>query len=453
MESNTTLALGKLAAILSVASTSAARTLMAQEIPSTTPPTEQPAANDVSGVPGGQPEGSPDANNHPGNPRTASAGGSEQKLPDHAGLFPMGPTSLIVPPVKSFEKWMSENLRLDLGFRASWGFQQASAGPGERTAASQDYRAYGTFHLFNWEEDKKGWAGNIYARFEYRAEMFTKIPPYELNTQIGSLVTTTYGQDEHSPALVQLYYEQFLFDGGLRLRLGKIDPDDYFNLGRFADDYRYFNNTLFSAFPSANHPSGGLGWNAQWYITPEWTLTGGMSDVRGRKVTSGFETIDEGRFLSAVDVTYSPTIPGWGRGNYRLGFEHRDSFPDENRPQDNSVYLNIDQEIVRDIAPFIRFGYGTGNSTGVEFTFSVGLGIDNPFNRPGDAFGIGFGFLTPDDDIDSDRDFEYSAEMFYRLQLTHAMQWMIGGQLIFEPINAPDDDTIGIFEMRLVIDF
>src|SRR5262249_41482649 len=158
------------------------------------------------------------------------------------------------------------------------------------------------------------------------------------NTQIGALAPTTYGQDEHAFALVQLYYEQFLLNGALRLRVGKLDPDDYFNLGRFADDYRYFDSTVFSDFPASNHPSGGLGWKAQWYITPEWTLTGGMTDVRGKKTTSGFETVDEGRFISAIDVTYSPKICGL-QGNYRVGFEHRDSFPDENRPQDNSLYI------------------------------------------------------------------------------------------------------------------
>lgn len=388
-----------------------------------------------------------------GHPSEASAGGTERRLPERAGLLPMGPLSLIEPPIRNLQAWTSESLRLDLGLRAAFGFQQATGGPGERTAASQDYRVYGTFHLFNWEEDKKGWAGNVYARFEYRDKMFTDITPFELNTQIGTLHTTTYGQDEHAPALVQLYYEQFAFDGALRLRAGKLDPDDYFNLGRFADDYRYFNNTLFSAFPASNHPSGGLGWNAQWYISPEWTVTGGMTDVRGRKTTSGFETVDEGRFFSAIDVTYSPTIPGLGKGNYRVGFEHRASFPDEDRPQDNSLYVNIDQEIVRDIAPFVRWGYGTGNSTGVEHAFSVGLGIDNAFGRPGDAFGIGFGFDTASDPAPGGREIEYAGETFYRFQLTSVMQWMIGGQLILHPINEPDDDVVGIFQMRLVIDF
>jgi hypothetical protein len=423
------------------------RTAVAQENP---PPTPSPPA---PGAPSSAPSAQPVESEYTGRPGQTSAGGSERKLPPDPGLFPGGPMSILVPPIEDFEKWTSENLRLDLGFRAAFGFQQASAGPGERTAASQDYRIYGTFHLFNWEEENKGWAGNIYTRFEYRAEMFTKITPFQINTQIGTLVPTTYGFDEHVPAIVQLYYEQFLFDGGLRLRGGKLDPDDYFNLGRFADDYRYFYNTLFSDFPASNHPSGGLGWNAQWYITPEWTLTGGMTDVRGKKTTSGFETVDEGRFLSAIDVTYSPTIPGLGKGNYRVGFEHRDSFPDENRPQDNSYYINIDQEIAKDIAPFIRWGHGTGNSTGVEDAFSVGLGIDNPFDRRGDAFGFGFGFDTASNPAPGGRDTEYVNEVFYRFQLTRAMQWMVGGQLIFDPINAPGDKALGIFEMRLVIDF
>jgi len=388
-----------------------------------------------------------------GHPSAVSVGGTEYKVPDRIGLFPWSPLNWIDKPVSDAEDWLSEKARLDLGFRLAWFFQQASGGPGERTAAAQDYRIYGTFHAFNFEEDKKGWAGNVYFRAEYRDKMFTDITPYELNTQIGTLFTTSYGQDEHDFAMVQLYYEQFLFDGAFRLRVGKLDPDDYFNLGRFADDYRYFDNTLFSAFPASNHPSGGLGWNGQWYISPEWTITAGMTDVRGRKAWPGWETVNEGRFISAVDVTFSPKVPGLGQGNYRIGFEHRDAFPDENRPQDNSFYFNIDQEIAKDIAPFLRFGYGTGNSTGVEFAVSIGLGIDNCFNRPGDAFGVGIGFDTPPDDADTERDIEYAAEVFYRFQLTRAMQFTVGQQVIIQPVNAPEDDLVGVFELRLVIDF
>jgi hypothetical protein len=408
----------------------------------------------VSGTPSVDAPSGKEHQPYQGLPTQASAGGSEKNAQgDQAGLFSWSPLTIIEPPVKEFEDWASENARLDLGFRLAWFFQQASGGEGERNGAAQDYRIYGTFHLLNWEEDKKGWAGNVYARMEYRDKMFTDIPPYDLNTQIGTLFTTTYGQDEHALALVQIYYEQFLFDGALRLRAGKLDPDDYFNLGRWADDYRYFDNTLFSAFPASNHPSGGLGWNAQWYISPEWTLTGGMTDVRGKKTWPGWETVNDGKFISAVDVTFSPTIDGLGKGNYRVGFEHRDSFPNENRPQDNSLYFNIDQEVAKDIAPFIRFGYGTGNSTGVEYAFSGGIGVDNAFDRPGDAAGIGFGFDTPDDSNTSTRDIEYAGELFYRFQLTHAIQWTVGGQLILDPVNKPDDDVVGLFEMRIVIDF
>jgi carbohydrate-selective porin (OprB family) len=390
---------------------------------------------------------------NPGSPRYASAGGSERKLPEHAGLFPWSPLSIIEPPVKDFEGWMSKNARLDLGFRLSYGFQQADGGPGERTAASQDYRIHGTFHAFNYEPDQKGEAGNIYFRGEYRAQMFTEKTPFELNGQIGALANTTYGQDQHSPALVQIYYEQFLFDGALRLRGGKLDPDDYFNLGRWADDYRYFDNTIFSAFPASNHPSGGLGVNGQWYIDPEWTFTGGATDVQGRKTEAGFDTVGKGNYFWGADLTYSPNIEGYGQGNYRVGIEYRDPVKDIEKPEETSVYFNVDQEISKDVAPFFRYGHGTGRTTGISDVVSFGLGIDNCFMRPGDAFGVGIGLDKADDSLDSKRDVEYASEAFYRFQLTRAMQYTIGGQLIVQPVNAPTRDTIGILEMRLVIDF
>jgi hypothetical protein len=387
-------------------------------------------------------------------PQHASAGGAEPHVTqDRAGLLKWGPISLIEPPAKELEKSLSENERLDLGFRAMFGFQQASGGPGERTAASQDYRIYGTWHAINWEEENKGCAGNLYFRFEYRDELFTKITPFELNTQIGTLFTTTYGQDQHDPALVQLYYEQFLADGGLRLRAGKIDPDDYFNLGRWADDYRYFDNTLFSAFPGANHPSGGLGFNAQWYITPEWTLTGGFSDVQGRKTESGFNTFFEDFDLfSAVDLTWSPTINGLGKANYRIGVEHRDASQRKGTPEDTGFYFNVDQEICKDVAPFVRFWQGQGNATGIETALSVGIAAENVFNRPGDACGVGFGFDIPKDD-DLAHGMEYAVEVFYRFQLTRTMQWMIGYQGIFDPVLNPDQSAIGVFQTRLLIEF
>lgn len=389
----------------------------------------------------------------PGSPKDTSSGGNERKPSESAGLFPWGPISLIDGPIQKAQDWTSETIRLDFGMRAAFTFQQASGGPGERTAVGQDYRIYGTWHAFNWQEENKGWAGNIYARAEYRQEMFTKIPPAQLNTQIGTLFTTTYGFDAHDLALVQLYYEQFLFDGKLRLRAGKIDPDDYFNLGRWADDYRYFMNTLFSAFPASNHPSGGLGANAQWYINPEWTLTGGFSDVQGRKVTSGFDTFQDGNFIYGLDVTYSPTIEGLGKGNYRLGVEYRDAAKETGKPEDTSVYFNVDQEIAKDIAPFLRYNWGTGRSTGVDNVFSVGIGLDNVMGRQGDAAGVGIGFDTKDSTVVSTRDVEYATEAFYRMQLTKAMQYTLGGQLIYHPVLKPDDQWVGIFEMRLVIDF
>ena len=61
------------------------------------------------------------------------------------------------------------------GLRRGLRFQQATGGPGDRTAA-QDYRVYGTFHAFNYLEEDKGWASNIYFAAEYRDKIFPDAP-------------------------------------------------------------------------------------------------------------------------------------------------------------------------------------------------------------------------------------------------------------------------------------
>ncbi len=75
-----------------------------------------------------------------------------------------------------------------------------------------------------------------------------------------------------------------------------------------------------------------------------------------------------------------------------------------------------------------------------------GIGIDNCFNRPGDALRRSASVLsTPADNVGLGHDLEYAGEVFYRFQLTRMpMQFTIGGQLILEPVNNADQDAIGV---------
>lgn len=56
------------------------------------------------------------------------------------------------------------------------------------------------------------------------------------------------------------------------------------------------------------------------------------------------------------------------------------------------------------------------------------------------------GWVNP---TDSALDDEYVAEVFYRIQLTRNAQLTPDLQLIANPSNAPDDDLLGIFGVRL----
>src|SRR3954469_14885907 len=72
-----------------------------------TPPPEQPAA---AAPTGGQHGDLIQDSDNPGHPKEVSAGGSERKLPDYAGILPYGPISVIRPYVTDAQKWTSDNM-------------------------------------------------------------------------------------------------------------------------------------------------------------------------------------------------------------------------------------------------------------------------------------------------------------------------------------------------------
>ena len=48
---------------------------------------------------------------------------------------------------------------------------------------------------------------------------------------------------------------------------------------------------------------------------------------------------------------------------------------------------------------------------------------------------------------------QFAAEFFYRLQVSPDNQFTLGYQVIFDPSNQPNDDVVGVFEVRWRITF
>lgn len=81
---------------------------------------------------------------------------------------------------------------------------------------------------------------------------------------------------------------------------------------------------------------------------------------------------------------------------------------------------------------------------------SGGIGWEGKMLTETDVVGIAGAWGKPED---HDLDDQYVTEVFYRLQVSPDNQFTLGYQFIFSPTFEPDDDVVGVFEVRWRITF
>ncbi|MEW6747177.1 MAG: hypothetical protein AB1486_30955 [Planctomycetota bacterium] len=112
--------------------------------------------------------------------------------------------------------------------------------------------------------------------------------------------------------------------------------------------------------------------------------------------------------------------------------------------------MSCDQQVGPHLVPFLKYGLGTGNILGIEQMLSAGTGWQGDLLTVSDVWGVGVAWGRP---ADGELDDQYAAEVFYRLQVSPDNQWTFGYQLIFDPVSEPDDDVVGVFDVRWRIAF
>ncbi|MGN6370213.1 MAG: carbohydrate porin [Phycisphaerae bacterium] len=365
-----------------------------------------------------------------------------------AGVFRYGPVSLFDPVWKGMNKEL-DKVGLSVGLAYTAILQVASNGPGMRDAAGGDFDLFGNWRLWGKKEDET--TGYLYFASEWRGSLFADQRPSQLGGQIGSLWGTVNGFSEQVYTMKELYWEQRFDKDRVVVRIGKLDPENYYNTNYWQSDSKYFMNAAFSTFPVRAFPGQGLGINVLTKLTNEWYVTAGVQDAQGKKTTPGFDTLfQDFNLFSAGEVGYMPTIPGVGKGTYRLTGWYRDAGDSNGKAHDAGVDLSIDQKVGEHFTPFFRYGTGEGNINGINNMVSGGVGWEGQMISKTDVVGLGGAWGQPSGP--SLRD-QFALEFFYRVQVSPDNQLTLGYQVIFDPTNAPNEDVVGVFELRWRITF
>ena len=161
--------------------------------------------------------------------------------------------------------------------------------------------------------------------------------------------------------------------------------------------------------------------------------------------------LDKNDYFTAVEFGLTPMIGGLGQGNYQFLLWHTDGRENRNEPDQPSgegFSLRFEQYIGERALPFVTYTRASGGATDVRQLVTAGIGLKGIFSDRDDVSGVAVAWGQPEDR--SLRN-QYVAELFYRLQLTNSIQVTPDFQLIAEPSRNRDNDTIGVFGLRMRI--
>lgn len=323
-------------------------------------------------------------------------------------------------------------------------FQQATNGPGRLTAASGDLD-----FLANWTFLGRGTEnfGQIVFDAEYR-HAIGPIPASQLGREIGSLQPTTNAFNDREWVIRNFHYVQRLFDGRLRLVVGRADPSDFAGGHAMQNANISFVNRAFSFATTVPFPGHGFSAGVSLRPVDWWYATVSATNGYGNALTNDLPVLTKGDFFSFMETGFTPEVGTLGTGRYRFFLWNMDARDGLGRPSDWGFSLIADQELGRHWQVFARYGWSENGSTGIKSSVEAGVGYRDFFQTRGNLAGLAFGVS----ESAANSQTEKILEAFVRFQVTSFCQATVGVQGLFDPVNSPETAT-AVFTGRMRVAF
>jgi porin len=267
--------------------------------------------------------------------------------------------------------------------------------------------------------------------------------------------------------VTELWYEQALASGALRLRVGKMDLTAgfehhncpvSFDCSNYANDEntQFLNGGLVNN-PAIPFPDYGLGIAAHFSPQDSWYISAAVADAQADLRETGFRTTFHGQdyFFYILEAGITPELDsatGPLLGAYRLGIWYdpqakQDLSSGKTRRDDTGFYITCDQVLYREnghdsqgLGIFGRYGWADSKVNELTDFWSAGLQYQGLFpQRDDDVLGLGFAHGTFSDEAGFTEDYESAFELYYSAQLA---PWLILGPDIQYVVNPGGNKTV-----------
>jgi carbohydrate-selective porin OprB len=268
---------------------------------------------------------------------------------------------------------------------------------------------------------------------------------------MGTLIPPVNTFNERGWVIRDCYWIQRLWDARIRILVGRADISDYVGSHWMQNVNNSFANRSFSANPAVPFPGHGPMAGISLRPVEQFYLTAGAINGYSDTTEVGLETLfDEWDLFSTAEVGWTPVIEGLGPGRYAFMAWHMDARELWNLPEDYGFTFIADQNLGDGWQVFARYAWNDGPLTGIRNLGQAGVGRDGFFGREDDLTGFALSLADP---AAHNVRYETVLEIFHRFQLTRHTQFSVGLQLIANPVNAPDNETAGVFYARVRTSF
>jgi len=346
--------------------------------------------------------------------------------------------------------WYDMKRRLNEKSGVKFGFDYNSLYQSANQSLTEDDSAWsGVFRVMGtWEMFRKGEkdAGTLVFSLESRHNISDRIAPAALAGQIGYIgITGTLFSDIEGGNLGNLYYKQNFRNGRAGFLLGRFDPNDFMDVLGYANPWTTFSNVSILLNPSIALPdwAWGLGYGSWLGKNDNWYLQGTISDANGSITNESF--FDGGaEFFSHVEVGWSPSRAERYFTNVHLTAWHVDEREDAGFPSSHGFAIGANKTWNETWMLFGRAGWSDGAVPIYNRTATIGVG--RMIRQWSDVFGVGLNWGQPPDRDLSD---QWTAEIFYRLQLSQNLQLTPSLQFLKDPALNPEHSSIWIAGLRM----
>lgn len=352
-----------------------------------------------------------------------------------------------------FKDKIKEEYGLAFGVDYHMLYQAASKSLGEDQAAGGIIRFYGTWELVGRDSEDKG---ALVFKVESRHDLGTKIVPQSLGSEVGYAGLTAVPYSNAGSLLTNLYWQQSFMKNRVAFVAGIVDATDYLNVYGLVNPWSDFSNLAFSTDPTIPVPNQGLGAALRVMVTDKLYLLAGFADANGdpSDIGDNFKSFfNEHEYFKHLEFGWISSFENRFEDNIHLTLWQVDERKEAQVPDGWGAAFSFSRRIKEKWLPFFRAAYADGGG-GSILERSVSTGIGYYPNVKGDVLGIGLNWGRPSQETYGGKlDDQYTAELYYRFELSPHLTLTPDLQYIIHPALNPCEDKVWVLGLGAKISF